>query len=101
MTQNLSTDEISLETIEVSSTTELVFVNDNVRDSEKLVDDIRTTDESNRSFEVVMLDSTNSGIDQISETLSSYNDLDAIHFITHGREGAIATWVRLAGQRQS
>ena len=39
---------------------------------------------------MVTLDSTSSGFDQITETLSSYDDLDAIHIITHGREGAIA-----------
>ena len=84
-----SADEASEEANELSSTTELVFVNDNVRDVEKLVDDIKTSDGFGRSFEVITLDSTHNGLKQITETLQYHTNLDAIHFITHGSDGRI------------
>ncbi|MCU7863397.1 MAG: DUF4347 domain-containing protein, partial [Candidatus Thiodiazotropha sp. (ex Lucinoma borealis)] len=42
-----------------------------------------------RSFEIVLLDTDSGGIEQISETLSQYTDLDAVHLISHGSDGEI------------
>ncbi|MBF0307853.1 MAG: DUF4347 domain-containing protein, partial [Alphaproteobacteria bacterium] len=36
---------------------------------------------------LVELDPARDGIEQVTEVLKSYQDVDAIHFLTHGREG--------------
>ena len=74
----------------VSASKELVLINDNVYDIEQLVADIEQSDEQQRTIEVVVLDDERSGIDQVSTILAEYNDLDAIHIITHGSDGAFA-----------
>ncbi|MDL1983033.1 MAG: DUF4347 domain-containing protein, partial [Deltaproteobacteria bacterium] len=68
---------------------ELVFVNDNVTDYQQLIDELQQQD-GNRILEVVTLDSTQSGIDQVSDILSEQTSLDAIHIISHGNDGSFA-----------
>ncbi len=80
----------SVESSPVSASNELVLVNDNVHDYEQLVADIEESDDQTRSIEVVILDDEEDGIDQVSAILAEYKDLDAIHIITHGRDGAFA-----------
>lgn len=79
---------------------ELVFVNDNVQDYGQLVDDLRQGSDNGRSLEVVILDDGQDGIGQVTQVLKNYNDLDAIHFVTHGSEGSLAlgsTWLDSSG----
>ncbi len=86
-----SENEASSETSVAASEetrTELVLVNDDVDDYEELIAGLRTRDE-NSTIEVVVLDSSRDGIEQISEILSQYQDLSALHFITHGTDGQI------------
>ena len=66
---------------------ELVFVNDNVADYQQLIDDLQQDD--NRIIEVVVLDSDQDGIEQVSEILADSADLNSVHFITHGSDGQI------------
>ncbi|MCP3671467.1 MAG: DUF4347 domain-containing protein, partial [Gammaproteobacteria bacterium] len=69
--------------------TELVLVDTATDDYQQLVDDLLTQTDANRHLEVVLLDSERSGIDQISETLLAYQNLDAIHLISHGDDGTV------------
>ncbi len=78
----------SLTSVSEEARTELVFVNDDVSDYEALVAGLRTNDE-NSTIEVIVLDSDRDGIQQISEILSQYQDISALHFITHGSDGQI------------
>ncbi|MFI0377516.1 MAG: DUF4347 domain-containing protein, partial [Candidatus Thiodiazotropha sp.] len=39
--------------------------------------------------EIVLLDSTGNGIEQISDILSAYQDLDAVHLLSHGSDGGV------------
>jgi len=68
---------------------ELVFVDTDTPDYQQLLDDLLNNQTDDRQFEVVLLDNEQSGIDQISETLASRGDLDAIHIISHGADGTI------------
>ena len=68
---------------------ELVFVNGNVADYEQLIADLQGNDES-RIIEVVVLDSDQNGIEQVSQILSDRSGLSAVHFITHGADGQIS-----------
>ncbi|MCP4125694.1 MAG: DUF4347 domain-containing protein, partial [Gammaproteobacteria bacterium] len=69
--------------------TELVLVDTATDNYQQLLDDLLTQTDANRHLEVVLLDSELSGIDQISETLLAYQNLDAIHLISHGSDGII------------
>jgi VCBS repeat-containing protein len=67
---------------------ELVLVNANVTDYEKLIADLQANDD-NRIFEVMVLEADRDGIEQVSEILAERSDLAAVHFITHGSDGQI------------
>ena len=74
---------------------ELVFFNGNVAESENLIADLQGGN-GNKAIEVVMLDSDQDGIKQVSEILSERSNLSAVHFITHGADGQINlgnTWL--------
>ncbi|MEE9336829.1 MAG: DUF4347 domain-containing protein, partial [Methylococcaceae bacterium] len=68
---------------------EIVFVDTGVEGYQTLVDDIVNNADSTRNFEVVLLDSNQNGIEQISDTLLNHDELDAIHIISHGEDGNI------------
>ncbi len=69
---------------------ELVLVNDNVRDIDELVASIDFPDGASGILEVIILDTGRDGIEQVSEILSAQDRLDAIHIVTHGRDGQLA-----------
>lgn len=68
---------------------ELVFVDAGIQDYVKLVDDLMAVSAEGRDVEVVVLEASRDGIAQISETLAGRQDLDAVHFLTHGNEGTV------------
>lgn len=87
--------EFGLE-VETSVRRELVFVDTSVEDFQQLLDDLWSNDDSSREFEVVLLQNSRDGIEQISEALSDRSELDAVHFVTHGTEGRVklgGTWL--------
>ena len=48
------------------------------------------------NLDVVLLDSHEDGIEQITRTLEHYEQLDAIHFLSHGTDGSVKlgnTWL--------
>ena len=63
--------------------TEIVFVDRNVANYETLIQGI------NGNAELVFLDSNRDGVDQIAETLSGRENIDAIHIISHGDAGQL------------
>jgi chemotaxis protein histidine kinase CheA len=65
---------------------EIVFVNDNVLDYEQLIEDI-PQESSARTLEVVVIDATVSGVQQVSDLLSEREDIDALHIISYGSSG--------------
>ena len=68
---------------------ELVFIDGAVRDGQTLVDSLLAPREDGRSFEVVVLDPDRVGIDQVSTALAGYDNLQAIHFLSHGGDGEL------------
>ena len=75
---------------------ELVFVDSGVEDHQALLADLQSADSNTRELEVVLLDSERDGIQQISEILEGREDLDAVHIVSHGTEGAVqlgSTWL--------
>ncbi len=93
---NDSSEQTSVQLVEVTTsstaeqqTNEIVFVDTGVENYQSLVDDLVNNADSNRSFEVVLLDSERNGIDQITEALKGQTNLDAIHIISHGSDGNV------------
>ena len=74
----------------VSMQQELVFIDTDVDNYQQLLNDILSQDTATeRNIEVVLLDNQHDGIAQISQALSNYQNLDAVHIISHGEDGSI------------
>ena len=58
----------------------LIFIDTNIDNYQALVSGIENAD-------VVLLDSSSDGIEQITEQLANYSQLDSIQIISHGEEG--------------
>ncbi|MEG4208188.1 FG-GAP-like repeat-containing protein, partial [Microcoleus sp. Pol7_A1] len=61
----------------------LVFIDSNVEDYQSLISDISP------NAEVIILDETRDGIEQITERLAIEQNIEAIHIISHGCPGAV------------
>jgi len=75
---------------------EIVFVDTRVENYKQFLQDFLSSSGGDRQIEVRMLDPDRDGIEQISQALSEYTGLDAVHFISHGVDGAAllgATWL--------
>jgi fimbrial isopeptide formation D2 family protein/uncharacterized repeat protein (TIGR01451 family) len=68
---------------------ELVIVDTSVDDYQKLVDDILGNDDPNRDIDVVTIDSSRDGIEQISRILAGFSDLDSLHIVSHGEDSGV------------
>lgn len=68
---------------------EVVFVDTTISNYQQLIDDIKAKGNPDRHIEIVTLDSNQNGISQITEILSHYKNLDAVHLISHGSDGSI------------
>ena len=62
---------------------EIVFIDTRVEDYQTLMEGI------DPNAEVILLDSTREGVEQIAEALNGRTDIDAIHLISHGTEGVL------------
>ena len=79
---------------------ELVVVDTSTTDYQTLLDDLLSSDDEYRLFEVLLLDENLDGIQQISDALSNYSELDAIHLVTHSANGQLKlgnTWLDASG----
>jgi hypothetical protein len=68
---------------------EIVFVETNTPDYQKLADDIQSQATAQRQIDVVLLDASRDGIRQISQALDGRTDISAIHLISHGADGEV------------
>ena len=76
---------------------ELVFVDTDVDNYRTLVDDLLAGADPGRELEVYLLEPTQDGVEQISDILAGYSDVDAVHVVSHATEGAVklgSTWLR-------
>ncbi|MGB8433711.1 MAG: DUF4347 domain-containing protein, partial [Burkholderiales bacterium] len=73
----------------VASSRELVFIDPRVPDAQQLLAALVGDADPSRKFEIIVLDTQRDGIVQITAALKSRMQLDAVHFITHGSDGAI------------
>lgn len=72
-----------------AQTAELVIVDTSAENYQQLIDDIVNNADETRSFQVFTFDPDRDGIEQITELLSDYRDVDAIHIVSHGTDGNV------------
>ena len=75
---------------------EIVFVDTGVAHHNQLLADLQARHHTSRHFKVHVLDGRQSGIEQITKVLAGYRDVDAIHVLSHGMNGAVQlgnTWL--------
>ena len=80
----ISSSNLELEPIYENDTSSLVFIDSSVEDIQTLTDNI------SGAAEVIVLDSDRDELLQISEHLSNYQDLDAVHIVSHGESGELS-----------
>ena len=68
---------------------ELVFVDTGAQDYQTLVADLLVGADPQRELEVHLLEGGRDGIGQISEVLAGHDDVDAVHIVAHGTDGAV------------
>ncbi|MEG4225837.1 DUF4347 domain-containing protein, partial [Microcoleus sp. N9_B2] len=69
--------------IQQKNVSNLVFINSNVEDYQSLISGVSS------NAEVIILDETRDGIEQITERLAIEQNIEAIHIISHGSPGAV------------
>ena len=75
---------------------EVAFVDTSVDGYEELLAHLVDQPDAADHLDVVLLDSHEDGIEQITRTLEQYDQLDAIHFLSHGTDGSVKlgnTWL--------
>ena len=68
---------------------ELIFVDTDTPEYQTLLSDLLTYPDDSTTYQVFELDNTQDGIGQITAILSGYDNVNAIHILSHGSEGAI------------
>ena len=80
----------------INARQELVIVDGGIANYEQLVTDLLSDRDDGRQFEVVILDPERDGVSQISDLLADRQNLDAVHFVSHGNEQGIklgVSWI--------
>ena len=78
-----SGDDFASVTVTNSGGREIAFVDSALEDVDALLAEI------DPSVEVIMLDVTQDGVEQIASTLSGQTNIDAIHILSHGNRGQL------------
>ena len=68
---------------------ELIFVDTDVPEYQALLSDLLTYPDESTRYEVFELDNTGDGLAQISAVLSGFDNVNAVHILSHGEAGAI------------
>ncbi len=67
-----------------NSVRELVVIDQGVRGWQSLAHDLRAQQRAGRALDVMLLDVSQDGVQQISQALSGYQGLSSVHIISHG-----------------
>jgi len=68
---------------------ELIFVDTDTPEYQSLLSDLLSYPDDSTRYQVFELDNSQDGISQISAVLRGYENVDAVHILSHGRDGAI------------
>ena len=86
--QELAAVVHSAEDIHDNARQEVIFVDSAVDDYDSLLRSIESAN-SRTEFSVIVLNSDTDGVQQISAALAELSNVDAVHLIAHGDQGAI------------
>ena len=81
---------------ELQQNLQLIFIDEATENYQQLIEDLIAQGDEQHQIEIILLDSEQDGILQISEALEYYTDVDAVHIVSHGSDNAIklgATWL--------
>ncbi|TWT50242.1 Serine-aspartate repeat-containing protein D precursor [Rubripirellula amarantea] len=90
------TTSASVEELDQEATRELVIVDASVENYQSLVADLLGNQDESRTFEVIVIEADEDGIARLTEVLGQRDNLDALHLVSHGEEGAFKlghTWI--------
>ena len=88
--QQLAASQISADQpLPSSERHELVFIDQNIEDFEGILAQLQSEHAGERTLEVILLDSSSDGIEQISHVLAGRSDVAALHIVSHGNRGVI------------
>ncbi len=98
LTTALSNRDLKTEpSFEVSSRRlELAFIDADVQDLERVLQELSSLRNEERDLEIFLLDDDRDGIEQIAEILSGFQEIDAVHLFSHGKDGSVKlgnTWL--------
>ena len=83
---------------------EIAFVQAGLYDSDALIADLEANAlATGRDLTIIVLNGTENGFDQINSALAQYQNLDAIHIVSHGTDGMIqlgASWLTAGNVQQ-
>ncbi len=82
---------------------EVVFIDSRAGDYQLLVDDMAAANDPNRDLEVFVLDPTRDGLQQMTEIISRFSFVDAIHLFSHGSADGLqigTTWLTVESVEQ-
>ncbi len=68
---------------------ELVFVDTSIDGYNELLEHIADNQDESTHLEIIELDSSSDGIEQIGQVLQRYDQLDAVHIVSHGNDTAV------------
>lgn len=68
---------------------ELVAIDTSAEGYQQLVDDLLANEDESRQFDVFLLNADRDGIEQISEILVGFDDVETLHIVSHGTDGAV------------
>jgi hypothetical protein len=77
---------------------ELVVIDPSAENYDQLVADLLSQETDERRFDILVLDPARDGMDQITEALAQFDQLDALHIVSHGSDGAVKlgdSWLTL------
>ena len=80
----IDSSNFDLQPVKKDDASSLVFIDSTVEDIETLTENI------SGATEVIVLDSDRDELLQIGEHLSNYEDLDAVHIVSHGESGQLS-----------
>nr|MCH9764776.1 choice-of-anchor L domain-containing protein [Alphaproteobacteria bacterium] len=80
---SITGDDLAAINVTETGGSEIAFVDGSLEDIDELLAEI------DESVEIVMLDTTLDGIEQIAAALNGRDDIDAIHILSHGNRGQL------------
>ena len=81
----------------LQATVELVVIDPSASNYEQLVADLES--QTDRNFEILVLNPREDGISQISDALAEIRDVSAVHVVSHGDQGEVLLGASVLNQR--